>query len=111
MPRALRCPRAHTERHPCTDASLRSRLPVVVAAASAALGGRRTRTYCVTTVPIFTTSKSLAFTLRSVASASSLQRGSGAPETYHALPLSASSIPYVFIAFRITCTSGGKDDT
>ena len=51
------------------------------------------RGYWVTIVPIFTTSKSRALTLLSAANSSSLQRGSGAPLTYQALPLSASSIP------------------
>ena len=51
--------------------------------------------------------ESRAFTPPSAASSSSLQRGSGAPLTYQALPLSARSIPYVFIAFRITCTFAG----
>jgi hypothetical protein len=57
--------------------------------------------YCVVTGPIFTTWKSVPFRLRRVARSSSFQRGSGAPLTYQALPLSASSIPYFFIAATI----------
>jgi hypothetical protein len=69
---------------------------------------RRTSTpYCVTTVPIRTTWKSRPRTALSVASSSSFQRASGAPLTYQPLPLSASSMPYVFIARRITCTLAG----
>src|ERR1041384_7442683 len=38
----------------------------------------------------------------------SFQRGSGLPEMNQAEPLSASMIPYFFIALRITCTSAGN---
>src|SRR5438270_2721072 len=64
--------------------------------------------HLVTTVPIFTTSKLLPFTWLRVCRLSSLQRGSGAPETYQFEPLSAMNIPYFFSAFRITRTSGGN---
>src|SRR5581483_4146297 len=38
------------------------------------------------------------------------QRESGAPEMYHADPLSAITMPYFFNAVRITWTSGGKGE-
>ena len=38
------------------------------------------------------------------------QRASGLPEMYQAEPLSASMIPYFFMARRITCTSAGYDE-
>src|SRR5262245_9437934 len=47
----------------------------------------------------------------SVCRLSSFQRGSGLPEMYQADPLSASMIPYFFIARRMTCTSGGNGET
>ena len=47
---------------------------------------------------------------REAFSSSSLQRGWGA-RTEPVLPLSARNMPYFFIAFRITCTFGGKPVT
>ncbi len=59
-------------------------------------------------MPIWTTSNAEAGTLRSVAKFASLQRASGAPETYHEEPLSATIIPYFFMAVRMTRTSAGN---
>ncbi|MFN8558298.1 MAG: carboxyl transferase domain-containing protein [Dehalococcoidia bacterium] len=66
--------------------------------------------YPVAIVPILTTSKSRPLTWRRVASSLSFQRGSGAPLTYQLLPLSATIMPYVFIAWRMTCTAGEKPE-
>lgn len=67
--------------------------------------GRAAR-YCVTTVPILTTSKSEPLMPFRVFSSESFQRGSGAPLTYQLLPLSARIIPYFFSARRMTCIAG-----
>src|SRR6185369_14793341 len=62
--------------------------------------------YCVTMVPIFTTSKSDPFSVLSWFNSSSSQRISGAPLKYQLEPLSARIIPYFFIARRMTCIAG-----
>ena len=49
--------------------------------------------YCVTTVPICTTSKFEPFTPLMAPRSLSLQRGSGAPLMYQLLPLSATNMP------------------
>ncbi len=68
--------------------------------------GPKAEGHCVTTVPIFTTSKSEPLSPFSVFSSESFQRGSGAPLTYQLLPLSARIIPYLFSARRMTCIAG-----
>src|SRR5204862_216775 len=59
-------------------------------------------------VPILTTSKSLPVNVFSVLRWSSFQRESGAPVKYQPLPLSATIIPYVFMAWRIVRASAGN---
>src|SRR5687767_5667804 len=63
--------------------------------------------YYLTTVPIRTTSNTLEGTRLRAPRRSSSHRASGAPVTYHPLPLSARIIPYFFIARRMTWTSAG----
>src|SRR5437870_10231681 len=62
--------------------------------------------YCVTIVPICTTSKLEPLIAFSVLSSLSSQRGSGAPLMYQFDPLSATIMPYFFSARRITCIRG-----
>src|SRR5882762_2140745 len=62
--------------------------------------------YCVTIVPICTTSKFDPLIAFNVLSSSSFQRGSGAPLIYQFEPLSATIIPYFLNARRITCIAG-----
>src|SRR5713226_1113178 len=66
--------------------------------------------YCVTIVPICTTSKLEPLIAFSVLSSLSSQRGSGAPLMYQFEPLSATIMPYFFSARRITCIRGEKPE-